>query len=49
MRMALTVSLSYWPVPFVALVGIAYIWVVNTLLGREQHPSVEIRSARRAA
>jgi len=49
MRMALTTSLSYWPVPFVALVGIAYIWVVNTLLGREQHPSVEIPSARRAA
>jgi hypothetical protein len=49
MRMALTTSLSYWPVPFVALVGIAYIWVVNTLLGREQHPGVEIPSAQRAA
>ena len=49
MRMALTTSLSYWPVPLVALVGIAYIWVVNTLLGREQYPSVEIPSAKRAA
>jgi hypothetical protein len=49
MRMALTTNLSWLAVPVVALVGIAYIWVVNALLGREQHPKVDVARVDRAA
>jgi hypothetical protein len=49
MRMALTTNLSWLGVPVVALVGIAYIWVVSALLGREQHPKVAAARIDRAA
>jgi hypothetical protein len=49
MRMALTTNLSWLGVPVVALVGIAYIWVVSALLGREQHPKVDVARVDRAA
>jgi hypothetical protein len=49
MRMALTTNLSWLGVPVVALVGIAYIWVVSALLGREQQPKVDVARIDRAA
>lgn len=49
MRMALMTSMGWLAVPFVALVGIAYIWVVSALLNRAQSPKVEISAAKRAA
>jgi hypothetical protein len=49
MRMALTTNLSWLAVPLVALVGIGYMWVVSALLGREQHPKVDVARVDRAA
>jgi hypothetical protein len=49
MRMALTTSMGWLAVPFVTLVGIAYIWVVSALLDRAQSPKVEVSPAKRAA
>jgi len=49
MRMALTTSAGWLAVPVVALVGIAYMWVVSALLGREQHPKVDVARVDRAA
>jgi len=49
MRMALTTNLGWLAVPLLALIAIAYIWVVSALLGREQHPKVDIAPVKRAA
>ncbi len=49
MRMALTTNMGWLAIPVVALIGIAYVWVVSALLGREQHPKVEVARVKRAA
>lgn len=49
MRMALTTNMGWLAVPLLALIAIAYIWVVSALLGREQHPKADIAPIERAA
>ena len=50
MRMALTTNMGWLAVPLLAIVGIAYIWIVSALLGREQSPRTrESRVVDRAA
>lgn len=49
MRMALTSNMGWLAVPLIALIGIAYIWVVSALLGREQQPKADRAPVERAA
>lgn len=49
MRMALTTSMGWLAVPVLAIVAIAYIWIVSALLNRQQSPRTEESRVNRAA